>query len=67
MAVHFPGGNYIVKRWECQICGFVYDETEGLPDEDIAPGTRWEDIPNDWVCPDCGTSKSEFEMIELVA
>jgi rubredoxin len=67
VAVHFPGGNYIVKRWECQICGFVYDETEGLPDEDIAPGTRWEDIPNDWVCPDCGTSKSEFEMIELVA
>ncbi len=56
-----------MKRWECQICGFVYDEAEGLPDENIAPGTRWEDIPDDWVCPDCGTGKSEFEMIELVA
>jgi rubredoxin len=56
-----------LKRWECQICGFVYDEAEGLSDEGIAPGTRWVDIPEDWVCPDCGTGKSEFEMIELVA
>ncbi len=56
-----------MKRWECQICGFVYDEAEGLADEGLAPGTRWEDIPNDWVCPDCGTSKSEFKMVELVA
>ncbi len=56
-----------MKRWECQICGFVYDEAEGLPEESIAPGTRWGDIPDDWVCPDCGAAKSEFEMIELVA
>jgi rubredoxin len=56
-----------MKRWECQICGFVYDEAEGLPDEGIAAGTRWEDIPADWACPDCGTSKSEFKMLELVA
>jgi rubredoxin len=56
-----------MKRWECQICGFVYDEAEGLPDERIAAGTRWEDIPADWACPDCGTSKSEFAMLELVA
>jgi rubredoxin len=63
----FPWGNRIVKRWECQICGFVYDESEGLPDEGIVPGTRWEDIPDDWECPDCSTGKSEFEMIELVA
>ena len=62
-----PWGNRIVKRWECQICGFVYDEAEGLPDEGIAPGTRWEDIPDDWECPDCSTGKSEFEMVELVA
>jgi rubredoxin len=65
--VSFPRSGCIVKRWECQICGFVYDEAEGSPDEGLAPGTRWEDIPNDWVCPDCGTSKSEFEMVELVA
>ncbi len=56
-----------MKRWECQICGFVYDEAEGLPDEGIAPGTRWNDIPDDWECPDCGTSKSEFKMLELLA
>jgi len=45
----------------------VYDEAEGLPDEGIAPGTRWEDIPDDWECPDCSTGKSEFAMVELVA
>jgi len=63
----FPWSVRAVKRWECQICGFVYDEAEGLPDEGIAPGTRWNDIPDDWECPDCGTSKSEFKMLELVA
>jgi rubredoxin len=56
-----------MKKWECQVCGFLYDEDAGLPAGGIAPGTRWEDIPLDWVCPDCGTAKSEFEMIELVA
>ena len=56
-----------MKRWECQVCGFVYDEAEGLPEEGFAPGTRWEDIPEDWLCPDCGTAKSAFEMVELVA
>ena len=56
-----------MKRWECQICGFIYDEANGLPEEGITPGTRWGDIPDDWACPDCGTAKSEFEMIELVA
>ncbi|WP_444545193.1 rubredoxin [Streptomyces brasiliensis] len=38
----------------CQVCGLVYDEAEGWPDEGIAPGTAWEDIPDDWSCPDCG-------------
>jgi len=52
------------KTWLCPTCGFIYDEAEGLPDEGIAPGTRWGDIPDDWVCPLCGTAKSEFEMIE---
>ena len=42
------------KKYECVICGFIYDEAEGLPDDGIAPGTRWEDIPEDWECPDCG-------------
>ncbi len=56
-----------MRRWECQMCGFAYDEAEGLPDHGIAPGTRWEDIPQDWTCPDCGVGKSDFEMLELVA
>jgi len=52
----------LMRRWQCSVCGFIYDETEGLPDEGIEPGTRWEEIPDDWVCPDCGASKDEFEM-----
>lgn len=52
------------KRWHCEVCGFIYDEAEGLPDDDIAPGTKWEDIPDDWTCPDCGAPKSDFEMVE---
>ena len=53
------------RQWICIICGWVYDEAEGLPEEGIAPGTRWEDIPDDWTCPDCGVSKEDFEMVEL--
>lgn len=56
-----------VKKWECVVCGFVYDEEKGLPEEGIAPGTRWEDIPDDWMCPDCGVTKDSFEMVEQVA
>ena len=52
------------KVWECLVCGWVYDEAKGWPDDDIAPGTRWEDIPEDWLCPECGVSKSDFEMVE---
>ena len=54
-----------MRRWECQICGFTYVEAEGRPEEGIAPGTRWQDVPDDWICPDCGTPKSGFAMLEL--
>jgi len=54
-----------MKTYVCVICGFVYDEDQGLPNEGIAPGTRWEDIPEDWKCPECGAGKDEFEMIEI--
>lgn len=53
--------------WECVICGWLYDEQKGAPEEGIAPGTRWEDVPDDWTCPDCGVGKDEFEMIRVVA
>jgi rubredoxin len=53
------------KKYKCITCGWIYDECQGLPEEGIAAGTRWEDVPEDWVCPDCGVGKSDFEMEEL--
>ena len=44
---------------------FIYDEAEGLEEEGIAPGTRWDEIPDDWVCPECGVGKADFEMMEI--
>ena len=49
----------------CVVCGFVYDEEKGLPQEGIAPGTLWEDIPENWKCPECSAAKNDFEMIEI--
>jgi rubredoxin len=49
----------------CQQCGWVYDEAKGDPIGGILPGTRWADVPDSWVCPDCGTPKSDFEMLEI--
>ena len=50
-----------MAQWTCNYCSHVYDEAEGDPDNGIAPGTRWEDLPEDWFCPDCGKPKSEFQ------
>ena len=47
------------------ICGFVYDESLGLPHEGIAPGTAWADVPEAWTCPDCGVSKQDFSMAPM--
>jgi rubredoxin len=52
------------KQYRCEMCNHVYDEAEGDPDSGIAAGTRWEDVPEDWECPICGASKSEFELVE---
>ena len=54
-----------MKTWMCVVCGWIYDEASGVPDEGILPGTRWEDISDDWRCPDCGVGKADFEMIEV--
>ncbi len=51
-----------MKQYICTVCGFVYDEAKGLPDDGIVPGTPWEQLPEDWVCPLCGAAKSEFEL-----
>lgn len=54
-----------MKRWMCMSCGWVYDQEFGDPMGDIPPGTAWEDIPDDWKCPDCGATKDSFEMVEI--
>ena len=50
-----------MKKYICQVCGYVYDEASGIPEEGIAPGTRWADLPDDWECPMCGAAKDDFE------
>ena len=52
-----------MAQWECIVCGLIYDEKEGWPDDGIAPGTKWADVPDDWMCPDCGVGKEDFELI----
>ena len=53
------GGN--MKKYKCTVCGYIYDSSKGDPDGGIAPGTAFEDIPDDWVCPICGVGKDQFE------
>jgi rubredoxin len=50
-----------MDKWICVICSYVYDPAEGDPDNGVDPGTAWEDVPNDWLCPICGASKDDFE------
>ena len=50
-----------MQKYVCTVCNYVYDPELGDPDADIAPGTPFEDIPDDWVCPTCGAKKSDFE------
>jgi rubredoxin len=53
------------KTWMCLICGWVYDEEQGLPDEGIPAGTLWADVPMNWTCPECGARKEDFEMVAI--
>lgn len=53
------------KQWVCVICGWIYDEAAGLPEEGIAPGTRWADVPEDWRCPLCDVGKGDFALVEF--
>ncbi len=65
MPLSSPGRGGVMKSYMCVICGFVYNEADGLPDEGIAAGTKWDDVPPNWVCPDCGARKEDFEMVEI--
>ncbi|SMG58329.1 Rubredoxin [Paraburkholderia susongensis] len=53
------------KQWVCVICGWVYDEAAGVPEEGLAPGTRWADVPADWRCPLCDVGKDDFALVEF--
>jgi rubredoxin len=53
------------KRYMCSLCGFIYDEEKGWPEDGIAPGTRWNDVPEDWMCPECCAKKADFLMVEF--
>jgi len=53
----------VMAKYECTVCGYVYDPAKGDPDGNIAPGTAFEDIPDHWVCPVCGASKDQFEKV----
>ncbi len=51
------------RKYCCITCDTIYDEALGMPEEGFPPGTRWEDIPEDWTCPECSASKSDFYLI----
>ena len=52
-----------MAKFVCKVCGYVYDPEIGDPDSGVAPGTLWEDVPEDWVCPLCAVGKDQFELV----
>lgn len=52
-----------MDKWECMVCGYVYDPAQGDPQRGIPPGTPFEALPEDWTCPDCGATKDMFEKL----
>jgi len=53
----------VAQKWICEVCDYVYDPAKGDPDQGIEPGTAFEDLPDDWRCPDCGVGKEDFEPV----
>jgi rubredoxin len=58
-------GSQRLRVFQCMLCSFVYDESKGMPHDGIPPGTRWEDVPDTWTCPDCAASRADFAMVEV--
>jgi len=50
-------------KYECEVCGYIYDPATGDPDNGVAPGTQWEDVSEDWLCPLCSVDKSMFNPV----
>ena len=57
-------GGSRMSKYECIVCGYIYDPELGDPDGDIKPGTPFEEIPDDWICPTCEVGKDEFKKVE---
>ena len=55
---------YTMEKWECMICGYIYDPKEGDSTSGIPPGVSFSDLPDDWVCPECGADKEDFELVQ---
>ena len=53
-----------MEKWECQVCGYIYDPEKGDPENNIKIGTKFEDLADYWICPECGVYKDEFEVYE---
>jgi rubredoxin len=53
-----------MNKWQCTVCGYIYDPEQGDPDNGVAPGTPFEGLPDDWQCPICGAFKDEFHRLE---
>lgn len=51
-----------MAKYVCTVCGYVYDEAKGCPENDVAPGTKWADVSDDFTCPGCGVGKDMFEI-----
>ncbi len=58
------GGEVLMAKYVCDVCGWIYDEEAGYPEGNIAAGTKWADVPADFVCPLCGVDKSQFSLVE---
>ncbi len=52
-----------MEKWQCSVCGYIYDPSVGDPDQGVAPGTPFEQLPDSWTCPDCGATKDMFEKM----
>lgn len=53
-----------MKKYVCDVCGYIYDETLGDPDNGVTAGTKWDDVPEDWECPLCGAPKEDFSLVD---
>ena len=54
-----------MRTWMCIICGYIYEEEKGDPEHGLTVGTSWDDVPENWSCPECGAKKSDFQMVEI--